>query len=48
MFDFSVVRSAHDVRRDARQLGFKAHFERVFGICVENGAELDEAGEEHR
>ena len=32
VFDLSVVRSAYDVKKDAENLGFKAHFGRVLGI----------------
>ena len=41
VFDWSVVRSADEVRRSARVEGIKAHVGRVFGICVEKGAELE-------
>ena len=41
VFDWSVVRSADEVRRSARVEGIKAHFGRVFGICAEKGAELE-------
>ena len=44
-FDLEVIRPAAEVRLEANQMGFKAHFGRVFGICVEKGAELDKSDE---
>ena len=42
-FNLKVIRPAAEVRFEAKKMGFKAHFGRVFGICVEKGAELDKS-----
>ena len=39
-FMMDTVADWKDVRKRARQQGFKTHIGRVFGICVEKGSEL--------
>ena len=40
VWDMKSVRAKHEVINEARKCGFKAHFGRLFMICVEKGSEL--------